>query len=1266
VAMCRFWMATCCDFCRKFPFPDPQLSPTEDGTQYQTLVTVISLSCHHSLCLNCLKLLNYLQTFHAFLSIFCPICDEDITQDLKSLCDLHEISTWETHLKQSVKLLLCEHCEDNQVSIFCCTCQINLCDHCWKNIHSSKIMQKHEKSFQIPSPDSDKSTPATRPWDLLTSITSSSAIAQISDKSTEEKCPIHSEEFLNYFCHDCQMKICENCSKNSHQNHTSQLHEEFLDDIKRNLFENLMTSIEYFHQMQETLQISSTLLSSSSSWKTDLLTELISHCNSLYRQLENRRQTLLSLAESLAESRYQILTKQRSTLTNIHLNSLQILEKVHRYLPTLSSLEDTDNQQQQQQQWDETRSKEQRDQTSTAAYVSLLREIQSVLAVDVTENIGSVHDDRDISFQYSSSLPELLYTYGEITTDDEPWLLLSEDDTETFSSSLQRSCSKEISPVDIFTTPMKSFPSPSSSSPSSSCQSHTQQQQQQQQQQQEREIEYQQRRSTLCSLVDQVEAIINQTNSMNRHIELIMTGIGYQPQKDVRQQQIGELRRSLTSDQTSISQNQSLLNQKDLITPSLLSSSLAFPSTPKVSPLKLSSLRLEEENEISDSDPFDDSPRDLTVNTAAPAAAAGPPAEEAILSRGIHRIGMNALSSTKCDINEHFEYLSRILLLRFEHLKMSTQTFLQRKDSYLHRTHPLILTSRSKLFSHILSLLQHLRQPLSTFQSFLSHTTQLLRQTPPLTTQHQRYEQFRHSVVSATQHHPPLSILYNITSFITDHGTVGGPPSPIDLTVKRTHNGHGTGIELTWRDGPKVKSEEDGMNTIDYYIIQSAVYQCSPSSSSSSSSSFSSSSLSSPSSSSPSSSLSPLTSARKGNGKGKAWPSSQYTLLQPYQDITHLSHDLYSCIIDIRDHPNSLLLFRIQSVSLTGISGPYSMSISITTPPYFTPIFEYSGSPFDRNGLLYWIGTQSGKSKSYQNPALLKEITVTSSTLQGSLHLFVNHTHAVAMESSTGTYIASASPTSTSTNTGTSTGTTLCMTHNKAQSWFSLDLGKDRYLQVHAYCLRSGRGENYKLRNWELHGKVEKSDKKWHILKRHRNCLDLKETSYSTAAWDVPTVFSSPSHSSLSSSSTSFGDTTVAVISDSSQPQPQRKTTLVSGSVSGNAKRMKGVRSNSSSNSSPSASSTAPLVMDSMEPPSSPIFPSSSSASHDSSSASPSASPQPLAYRYFRIIQTGLNSSGDHHLVCNGLELYGILFHVPPSSSPAPAATASVHPSGHS
>jgi hypothetical protein len=160
-------------------------------------------------------------------------------------------------------------------------------------------------------------------------------------------------------------------------------------------------------------------------------------------------------------------------------------------------------------------------------------EIQSILDVDVTETIGGINDDRDIAFQYSSTLPQLLYSYGEIGLGDETWLHLTLPPRPSSPST------SPASPLS-FLTPTKSSPTatsveqvsvtPSAIAPRTSL-----------------EMEYEQRRSTLCSLVDQVEAIVTQTNSMSRHIEIIMKGIGYQPSHDQRQQRIGELRRSLSA-----------------------------------------------------------------------------------------------------------------------------------------------------------------------------------------------------------------------------------------------------------------------------------------------------------------------------------------------------------------------------------------------------------------------------------------------------------------------------------------------------------------------------------------------------------------------------------------------------------------------------------------------------------------------------------------------------------------------------------------------
>jgi hypothetical protein len=681
------------------------------------------------------------------------------------------------------------------------------------------------------------------------------------------------------------------------------------------------------------------------------------------------------------------------------------------------------------------------------------------------------------------------------------------------------------------------------------------------------------RRSTLCSLVDQVEAILTQTSSLSRHIEIIMRGLGGAPPSspDTRQQQqrIGELRRSLSA-------------PIGLSTMTKTNHTLQHSHT-----LQLQQI-LHEEEEEEEGDPFAEPSRPTSPCPSLPLS----PTDD--LGGGSTSLGLNALDSTRHDLNEHFDYLSRILLLRHHTLLDQVTGYLEKKSLYLRHRLPLLLRSRDEVYRHLLHLLRHLHT-ISTATLHqpptLTTSTQLLRYTSSLL----QPNAFLDESSSYAGLSLPLTALCDIAPFISAHGMVGGPAAPIDLTLKRTHNGYGTHVEVCWREGPRLRAEDDYLSTstVDYYVIESAVLTPSPP---------------------------PSTSPDPASGEGR--PYYEYTLTQPFHAIAHVPHTLSSsCLIDIHDHPSSLLFFRIHAVSVTGVEGPSSMSLSLKTPSVFRPLFEYSGRPFDTNGLLYWLGTGGGGGgppRSYENPHILREISLSASTLQGAIHPLASHAPLDTLSGGGGT--------------GGGGGVNLCMTHNKMQSWFCVDIsppsastpssspshGRDRrYLQLHAYCLRSGRGESYKLRNWELHGKVSKRDKKWHILKRHKSCTDLKESSYSTAGWVI----------------NSLNRLTATATTEPPQPPSAAASSPAArsdGGVSrGGTHRGGGGGKGMKLPSSPSAS----LVMDSVEPP--------------ESSSEPQSFSQPLAYRYFRIIQTGLNSSGDHHLVCNGIELYGILFDHP-------------------
>jgi hypothetical protein len=137
--------------------------------------------------------------------------------------------------------------------------------------------------------------------------------------------------------------------------------------------------------------------------------------------------------------------------------------------------------------------------------------------------------------------------------------------------------------------------------------------------------------------------------------------------------------------------------------------------------------------------------------------------------------------------------------------------------------------------------------------------------------------------------------------------------------------------------------------------------------------------------------------------------------------------------------------------------------------------FVYSGTPFDTDGVLHWIGTGEG-ARTYANPhgADGGVVAAMSSILEGAPLHFVQHVHDVIRN----------------------------YTGQTPNSWMSVDLGAARRLAVNHYCLRHGFsiGE-HTLRNWRLEGSNDNTA--WVVLKTHTNDQALAAADCSAAAWPV-------------------------------------------------------------------------------------------------------------------------------------------------------------------
>jgi hypothetical protein len=150
-------------------------------------------------------------------------------------------------------------------------------------------------------------------------------------------------------------------------------------------------------------------------------------------------------------------------------------------------------------------------------------------------------------------------------------------------------------------------------------------------------------------------------------------------------------------------------------------------------------------------------------------------------------------------------------------------------------------------------------------------------------------------------------------------------------------------------------------------------------------------------------------------------------------------------------------------------SGPRKVTVTTVTA------FEDFQSPFDENGVLYYLSTY-GNTKPYQNPQLTGVVRITMSSIyKGRLHTVVERNNP-AMPN---------------------------YTNNTRNSWVMIDLGEHVRLVPTRYCIRhGGSGKGNALRNWELRARQNVTDH-WTLLRSHQRDDTLSDYPGSTASWKI-------------------------------------------------------------------------------------------------------------------------------------------------------------------
>ena len=169
---------------------------------------------------------------------------------------------------------------------------------------------------------------------------------------------------------------------------------------------------------------------------------------------------------------------------------------------------------------------------------------------------------------------------------------------------------------------------------------------------------------------------------------------------------------------------------------------------------------------------------------------------------------------------------------------------------------------------------------------------------------------------------------------------------------------------------------------------------------------------------------------------------------------------------------NSCYILKVRGYNEYGF-GDYSSTHLINTRSEL--FFKYEND-FDTNGIIWYLGTNKGKHKTWLNPAINKMVSIESSPMYDFSYSnikFISHFHNMQE---------------------------CCTKGESAGDYFIIDFNKRSIKPTH-YTLRHDTNEGYYIRYWEFLGYM-KHKKKWKLIKKHDNDPSINSPK-GTHTWNV-------------------------------------------------------------------------------------------------------------------------------------------------------------------
>ena len=269
------------------------------------------LSCCHSFCIQCIQSLINEDTGAKILT--CPFCHQttqvpkggviSLPRNLRLINKQGDILS-----KISCNLLLpCDSCNEDTSVAYCIECNEVICKKCWTNHQLLRITRGHIiQSFEdIKNKSRDELTK------LIPSFT--------------HTCQDHTEQQLKYYCQQCIIPVCVECTIINHKDHPVTEVSKQVDINKATVVE----SIQGFQVAQQ--QLKKVLISGE---------EIKEKINTRKNEIDTIIRQTFSTLQQLLHEREEALLAQNSEVANAKVVRLSLqLEGIHHLLETMTYCE---------------------------------------------------------------------------------------------------------------------------------------------------------------------------------------------------------------------------------------------------------------------------------------------------------------------------------------------------------------------------------------------------------------------------------------------------------------------------------------------------------------------------------------------------------------------------------------------------------------------------------------------------------------------------------------------------------------------------------------------------------------------------------------------------------------------------------------------------------------------------------------------------------------------------------------------------------------